>query len=184
MHKLKLLGHGPITRPRAQPISMFIGANAALYLYYKYIPGHAKMNFRAMFTKEPGSSSLSVLTSHFTHTNVALLLCNSAVMYTIGNYHLLHHGVRHLAAIFAVGALGGYALTHAQIQWTGEGSYAGGTGGSAGLIIYNAFRNPAWFSSINPYALIGAISLYAAYTGDRAVFGGMMGGYLSYLLLL
>ena len=184
MQKLKLLGNGPILRPRAQPISMFIGANAALYLYYKYLPGHAKMNFRAMFTKEPGSSLMSVLTSPFTHTNVALLLANSAVMYTLGNYHLLQYGAVHLGVIFAIGSLGAYALTHAQILQTGEGSFAGGTGGSAGLIIYNAFRNPAWFSAVNPYALIGAISLYAAYTGDRAVFGGMMGGFLSYLLLL
>ena len=142
------------------------------------------MNFRSIFTKEAGSSHLSLITSHFTHTNVFLLLCNAGVLYTLGNYHLLQHGAPHLFAVFALGSLGAYALTHAQIMQTGEGSLAGGTGGSAAMIIYHAFRNPMWFSAINPYAVIGAMSLYAAYTNDRSVFGGMMGGFLAYMLFV
>ena len=56
---------------------------------------------------------------------------------------------------------------------------------SAGLITYNAFRNPAWFKFMRVSSLtwVGALALYGAYY-DKAAVGGVAGGYLAFLLAL
>ena len=62
---------------------------------------------------------------------------------------------------------------------------AGGMASSAGLITYNAFKNPAWFNflRLHPYTWVGALALYGAYY-DKAAVGGVAGGYLAFLAAL
>ncbi len=53
---------------------------------------------------------------------------------------------------------------------------------AAGLITYNVFRNPGWFKFLlRPLPLLAALSLYGAFYGDRAAFGGIAAGYLAFL---
>ena len=58
--------------------------------------------------------------------------------------------------------------------------------GTAGLITYNAFANPSWlaFRGMNPFVWLSLMTLYGVYGHDKAVVGGVAGGYLAFLLAL
>ena len=63
---------------------------------------------------------------------------------------------------------------------------AGGMAGTAGLITYNCFANPAFFRfrHANPLFVLSGLALYAAFYNDKAAVGGIAGGYLAFLLAL
>ena len=58
--------------------------------------------------------------------------------------------------------------------------------GTAGLITYNVFANPSWLMvrQINPFVWLSLLTLYGAYGQDKAVVGGIAGGYLAFLMAL
>ena len=58
--------------------------------------------------------------------------------------------------------------------------------GTAGLITYNVFANPGWMTikHINPFMWLALLTLYGAYGHDKAVVGGVAGGYLAFLMAL
>ena len=60
--------------------------------------------------------------------------------------------------------------------------------GSAGLITYNVFKNPAWFNIFrhlhHPMILLTLMAFYGAKTNDKAIIGGMAGGFTVFLLAL
>ena len=62
---------------------------------------------------------------------------------------------------------------------------AGSSAISAGLISYNVFKNPQYFSYYRVHPMVGlsALVLYAGYGTDVPVAGGLAGGYLAFLLL-
>ena len=54
---------------------------------------------------------------------------------------------------------------------------------AAGLIAYNVFRNPGWFTyGIRPIPLLAVMLLYGAFYNDRAAIGGISLGYVAFLL--
>lgn len=56
---------------------------------------------------------------------------------------------------------------------------------SAGLITFNALRNPTWFKIVaRPMPLLALLILYSAFYNDRAAFGGISAGYLAFLAAL
>ena len=55
-------------------------------------------------TLDANSSFLSVGTCHLGHTNLAALLMNSGVLWTIGNYHVKTYGCTKLMMVAGLGA--------------------------------------------------------------------------------
>ena len=66
-----------------------------------------------------------------------------------------------------------------------EKTIAGGAAMTAGLVTYNAFKNPSFFTfmRLHPYTWLTALTLYGAYGNDKAVQGGIAGGFLALFLL-
>ena len=93
----------------------------------------------------PKSSYDSLLLSHFCHTSLPYFAFNSAVLWTLGNYHVLKYGTRHFAALYGASCLIGGVLTAANLVSNENAFLAGGICGSSGLIAYNVFRNAARF---------------------------------------
>ena len=85
----------------------------------------------------------------------------------------------------AVSTVTASVLGIAYLRKNNEEVIAGGMASSAGLITYNAFRNPQWFKflRLHPLSWVGALALYGAYY-DKAAVGGVAGGYLAFLLAL
>ena len=63
---------------------------------------------------------------------------------------------------------------------------AGGASVSAGLITYNAFKNPQFFTALrfNPLLFAAALTTYGIFYSDAGVLGGVTGGYLAVILAL
>ena len=66
-----------------------------------------------------------------------------------------------------------------------EPTIAGGMSMTAGLITYNVFKNPQWFTMlrIHPYLWLAALTMYGSFGNDKAAIGGIAGGYLAFLFL-
>ena len=123
---------------------------------------------------------------HFAHTSLVPLLFNTAVLFSLGNAHILAHGLASFATIYGascgLGALNAcYDMRSNQAQ-----AQAGGMAGSAGLIAYHAMRNPLWFNMRAGKAagcLFGFLC-YGMMYNDKAALGGVGAGYAAFLLAL
>ena len=60
--------------------------------------------------------------------------------------------------------------------------------GSSALITYNLFCNPQWFNYVkychHPMVLLALLTMYGTYTNDKAILGGVAGGYAAMTLAL
>ena len=132
----------------------------------------------------PGSNFESLLYFHFAHTSIAQFIFTSGVLYTLGNYHVAAYGCSSFIRLFGLSALGGTALTAWGLR-SGQSTetQAGAMAPASGLIAYHVFRNPGWFKfALKPLPLLAAITLYAAFYGDRAAMGGVGFGYAAFVL--
>jgi membrane associated rhomboid family serine protease len=84
----------------------------------------------------------SLIWQHFGHTCPIQFLFNSALLYTVGNYHVLAYGSTHFLTLYALAALGGSLFTGVDLYSNEKGYYAGAIAPSAGLIAYHVFKNP------------------------------------------
>ena len=170
--------------PRTRTIKYLLYANTTLYgLYLLSDPGSFKLIYDKCFVATPNSATHSLLFFHFSHTSLPYFLFNSAVMYTLGNYHVLRYGSHHFLRLFGMSALGGSIFTALQFYSNKEGYAAGGIAPSAGLIAYNVFRNPQWFRYlVGPSTLMSLVLLYGILYNDRAAIGGFSLGYLTFLI--
>ena len=141
------------------------------------------MSYKRALTLNADSSILSTLTCTFFHTDLTYLAFNSAILYTIGNYHVLKYGTNHFLRLNFAAALAGAAFTAYNIK-TNEHQYlAGGIPQTGALIAYNVFKNPAWFKyGLNPISLLSLFVLYGAFYNDRAATAGVATGYLAFLI--
>ena len=124
----------------------------------------------------------SLITFHFANFSLPWLLFNSAILYTIGNYHVLKYGQAHFIKILALSATAGSFMSALAVHNDKNFIATGGISFSSGLIGYNAFKNPAWFKfALNPVSLIAALVLYSVFYNDRAALGGLGLGYAAFL---
>ena len=175
----------PLYRSRSDLINGFLAANALFYGYYVLSSGPTRNWYQKNFTINQNGSPLSLLTSHFFHTDPWSFLFNAGALYTIGNYHVLKYGNAHFAAVFGLAGVTGAALAYAYLGSDRNANAAGGLAGSSGVLVYNLLRNPAWFTW-GPSALtwLAVLSFYGFDTGNRYLNGGLLGGYLTFLFAL
>ena len=130
--------------------------------------------FKYNFTFGGKSGLLSPFFAHFAHLDACSLLWNSALFYTIGNYHLLKYGCTHLAIVAGIGAALGVAAVGYQSLSNQEARLSGSTAMTSSLVVYNAIKNPIWFSRVNPFLLISIIALSSAFEGKRDIGAGLL----------
>ena len=163
-----------------------IGLNLGFYGLYKFSCRPKQSRMRRAFTLGPDSSMLSMATFHFAHTSLVPLLFNSAILFSLGNAHILAHGLTSFATIY--GASCGMGAVHASLDMRSNQTQvqAGGMAGSAGLIAYHAMRNPVWFNMRAGKAagVLFGFLCYSMLYNDKAALGGVGAGYAAFLLAL
>ena len=159
-------------------------ANSAIYGAYVLTSGPGKLNFQARYTAGPNTFHEGLIYFHFMHTSLTQFLFTSGVLYTLGNYHVAAYGAKSFLTLFGASALGGSILTAVGIKsGTTSQTQAGAMAPAAGLIAYHVFKNPSWFKfKVGPVPALALLTLYGAYYGDRAAFGGIGAGYLAFVL--
>ena len=91
-------------------IKQLVLLNTALFGGYMLLPGPMGLLYKKYFTLDAGSSITSLPLSHFGHTSAATFLFNSAILWTLGHYHVSKLGCMHFAAIFGLGCAGASVL--------------------------------------------------------------------------
>ena len=66
-------------------------------------PGPMGLLYRKHFTLDAGSSITSLPLCHLGHTSAASFLFNSAVLWTLGHYHVTKYGCAQFMAVFGLG---------------------------------------------------------------------------------
>ena len=160
-------------------ISGFIGYNLLAYGMYKYISGPTKNNFRRKYTVEPGSSALGYLTAHLFPTSFWDMTISAALMFSVGNKHILKYGALHFWKIAALGAVG--ASTMAMTYDKSE--YSGALGSAFSVTFYNAIKNPGWFM-YGKYFTAALLFGYCVYYNDHIAGGSLISAYLAFLFAL
>ena len=105
-----LITRMPLYKPRSLTIQYLIGANVAFYAFYLLSTGPKRLMYRKSFVIEEDSGIQSVLLAHIGHTSIGYLAFNSAILYTIGNYHVVKYGSSHFLKLYALGCLAGGIL--------------------------------------------------------------------------
>ena len=173
----------PVCNARSTVVRRILFANTALYGLYLLATGPYKLAYERQFTAGPASNIESLGFFHFAHTSLPQFLFTSATLYTLGHYHAAAYGAGSFLTLFGASAFAGSALTAVGLR-TGSTTQtqAGAMAPAAGLIAYHVFRNPGWFKFVfRPIPLLALVTLYGAYTGDRAAIGGVGAGYLAFL---
>ena len=167
-------------------IKQIVGLNVALYAGYSLMTGPMGLIYKKYFTLDANSSILSLPLCHVGHTSAFSLLINSAALWTLGHWHVTKYGCTHFMTVFGLSCVLATALGAVDVRGHGNQQIAGGMAGTAGLITYNVFANPSWLmvKQINPFIWLSLLTLYGAYGHDKAVVGGVAGGYLAFLLAL
>ena len=146
------------------------------------------MQYKKFLTLDTNSSVLSIPLCHAGHTSVFALLFNSAVLWTVGNSHAVKYGCARFVTVFGAGCAAASLLAAASVYQNGGPGIAGGLAGSSALITYNLFANPQWFNYVkyahHPMVLLGLLTLYGVYYNDKAIIGGVAGGYAAMSLAL
>ena len=179
-----LVRYLPLQASRTNLIKKLLIANTAIYGTYLISSGPGKLNLQARFTAGPNTFHEGLIYFHFMHTSLAQFLFTSGVLYTIGNYHVAAYGARSFLTLFGASALGGSILTAAGLKsGTSSQTQAGAMAPAAGLIAYHVLKNPGWFKfMVGPISSLALLTLYGAYYGDRAAFGGIGAGYIAFLI--
>ena len=127
-----------------------------------------------------------MLTMHFCNTKLIPLVFNTFVLASLGNAHILAHGLTSFAAVYGGSCGMGAAMSAYDMRSNAAQVQAGGMAGSAGLIAYHAMRNPGWFNMRAGKAagiLFGLLS-YSMVYNDKAALGGVGAGYAAFCLAL
>ena len=142
--------------------------------------------YKKYLTLDGNSSFLSIPFCHFGHTNAFTFGINTAALWTIGHYHAKRYGCSHLTTVFGLGCAVATGLALMDVRVNNRQVIAGSTGGTAALVTYNLFANPAWFkfARLPPLMWLAALALYGGYYDDKAAVGGLAGGYLAFILAL
>ena len=166
-------------------VKQLLLANTALYGGYLLVSGPVGLQYRRFFTLDGGSSITSIPLCHFSHTDPLQFAFNSAVLYTVGHWHAKSLGCSHLASVAGLSMAAATVLGVYHVYNNNEQAIAGSMAISSGLITYNVFKNPRWFTllRIHPFLWLGGLATYSAYSGDKAALGGVAGGYVAFLLL-
>ena len=166
-------------------IKRLVLINTVMFGAYTVMNGSEKMLYKKYFTLAGESSITSIPLCHFSHTNAFSFLFNSAALYTLGNMHARKYGCGHFVGVLGASCVAATALGLMHVYNNNEATIAGGMGATAGLVTYNAFKNPAWFKwmRLHPYMWLTALALYGAYGNDKAAIGGMAGGYVAFMLM-
>lgn len=172
----------PLYTPRTNVVKYLLYANVGLYGLYFASSGPTKQALAARLAVKSDSFRTSLIFYHLGNISLPYLIFNSAILYTIGNYHVLKYGQNHFLRLLALSAAGGSIATGIAVHNDRSFVSYGGMSLSAGLIGYNVFRNPAWFKyALNPYSFLGLLILYSAFYNDRAAVGGLSLGYIAFL---
>ena len=99
---------------RTPAIAGLIGLNLGFYGLYKFSCGPKQSRMRRTFTLQPEGSYMSLFTMHFAHTSLMPLLFNTAILFSLGNAHVLAHGLTSFATIY--GASCGAGAVNAAID--------------------------------------------------------------------
>ncbi len=117
--------------------------------------------------------------------NLPTVLFNSAILYTLGNYHVVKYGQNHFLKILGLLIATGSITAGVSARNDASFTASGGSCISGGLIAYHAIKNPAWFQyAANPFLLLSLFAIYSAYQGDRAAIAGLGAGYAAFLFAL
>ena len=167
-------------------IKQLVGLNVALYAGYSLMTGPMGLIYKKHLTLDASSSILSVPLCHVGHTSAIALFINSAALWTLGHRHVLKYGCTHFMTVYGVSCILASVLGAADVRGNAQPTIAGGVAGTAGLISYNVFANPSWLmvKGLNPFIWLSLLSLYGAFGHDKAVVGGVAGGYLAFLMAL
>jgi len=93
------------------------------------------------------------------------------------------YGARHLFMILGLSAVAGSLLNGLYMMNNRNGYSSGAVAPTAGLIAYNALKNPAWFKfMLGPVPLFAALGFYSIYYHDKVAFGGLTLGWLAFIL--
>ena len=119
---------------------------------------------------------------HIGHTSLPNLLFNGAILYTIGNYHVLKYGNAHFLTLYGLGCLAGGIFAAYNARCNPQQKLSGGIAGTGALLGYNLFRNPMWFKyALNPLWYLPLFVLYSVFYNDRGALGGVSLGYAAFL---
>ena len=126
------------------------------------------------FSMTPGSSPLTMATTHFFHYDPFLFAFNTAVIYRVGNAL----GSRfNLVGVLGLG-LGSALFAAAQMRNDHSKSNLGGLGLSAGLLTVGALSGSMPYARIAiPLSLLGGF-----YYNDNSLVGGVLSGYALFLI--
>ena len=136
---------------------------------------------------QPTSNVLSLLTFHFCPTTWLHFLASTFAIATVGRYHAIKFGSTRFATVFGVSALGAATGSAISIRNDASAATAGGWGAASGLLAYHIMKHPDWFRNYRfatPALMFTALMLFALYRDDKAMLGGMTGGYLALLACL
>ena len=170
-------------------IKQLVALNVGLYGAYMLMSGPMALVYKNYLTLDTNSSILSVPLCHLGHTSAITLLFNSGVLWTIGNSHAKAYGCMRFVTVFGAGCAVASILGALEVYKNGGSAIAGGLAGSSALIAYNTFANPTWFNIMSkwthfPLMNLALLALYGAYYNDKAIIGGVAGGYAAMLLAL
>ena len=102
-----LINRVPFYKPRSQTIQYLLLGNLSVYGLYLLATGPRKLQYRRNFVLEQDSNYTSFLLCHFGHTSLTNLIFNSAIIYTIGNYHVLKYGCTSFLMLYGLGCVAG-----------------------------------------------------------------------------
>ena len=171
---------------RTPVITGLIGLNVGFYALYKFSSGPKQSRMRRALTLQAEGSPTCMATMHFCHTSLMPLLFNTAILFTVGNAHVLTYGLTSFATIYGASCGAGALNAAYDMRSNQTQSQAGGMAGSAGLLAYQCFRNPKWFNNF-PGKSMGfffGFLVYSMMYNDKAALGGVGAGYAAFLLAL
>ena len=159
--------------------------NSAIYGGYLLMSGPMGVQYKRFFTLDGSSSITSLPLCHFSHTSALQFAVNFGALYTVGHWHAKTFGCMHMTKVAGVSAALATVLGVHHVYKNNEQTIAGSNAMSAGLITYNIFKNPQWFTllRIHPMIWMAALTAYAGFGNDKAAVGGIAGGYLAFLFL-
>ena len=167
-------------------IKQLVALNTVIFGGYCLSNGPVGLMYKKYLTLDASSSFLSLPLCHFGHTNPLLFLANSAALWTFGHRHMMKYGCSQFVMLWGASAVAASVLGVMDVRSNPNQVIAGGMAGTAGLLTYNAFANPAWFKfgRVNPLVWLTLLGLYGAFGNDKACVGGMGAGYLMFLMAL
>ncbi len=113
----KLIARLPITKPRHDLIKWMLIGNTALFGFYLLAPGPHRLVYKNNLGVTSRWSPMSIFTAHFCHTEWLPFIFNSAVLYTLGNYHVKQYGIKRFAVVYGAACIVGGLMTVDGCVW-------------------------------------------------------------------